>query len=85
MIPNSLKKLAIDALKEQAPPNSVALSFDEKGKTPVKHFGGYKWHFGDKYRVPYNQKVKALFDLFMVENYTLAIDFIATMSGRTLL
>lgn len=58
----------IDALKEKPPPNSVVLSFDEKGKTPVKKFGGRKWCYGKHYRVPYNQKVKALFDLFMVKN-----------------
>lgn len=54
-------------MKECPPPNSVVLSFDEKGKTPVKQYGGVKWNNG-KYHVPYNQKVKALFDLFMVRN-----------------
>jgi transposase len=54
-------------LKENPPPNSVVLSFDEKGKTPVKRFGGMRWLSG-RYFVPYKQKVKALFDLFMVVN-----------------
>ena len=58
----------IDTLIEKAPPNSIVLSFDEKGKTPVKQFGGKKWCNEKYYRIPYNQKVKALFDIFMVMN-----------------
>lgn len=54
-------------MKAKAPPGAVVLSFDEKGKTPVKHYGGKKWG-GGKYRVPYKQKVKGLFDLFAVKN-----------------
>jgi len=46
----------------------VVLSSDEKGKTPVKQFTGVKWCVGKKYRVPYSQKVKAIFDLFMIQN-----------------
>ena len=67
MIQSFIKKLLIDSLKEQAPPGSVVLSFDEKGKTPVKQYGGWKWS-NNGYRVPYNQKVRALFDLFMAVN-----------------
>ena len=44
------------------------LSFDEKGKTPVKHYGGKKWTKEKKYHIPYNQKVKGLFDIVMILN-----------------
>jgi len=63
------KKLVIDALKANAPPGSVVLSFDEKGKTPVKHFEGRAWVCDRKpdgknsvYKVSANQKVKGLVD-----------------------
>ncbi len=36
------KKLWIDSLKEEPPSNSVVLSFDEKGRTPVKQYAGVK-------------------------------------------
>ncbi len=41
------------------------LSFDEKGKTPIKHYGGRRWQADGAYRIPYKQKVKGLFDLFL--------------------
>jgi hypothetical protein len=33
----------IESLIEKSPPNSVVLSFDEKGKTSIKQYGGKKW------------------------------------------
>ena len=53
---------------QKKPQNSVVLSFDEKGRTPVKQFGGIKWTKDNYYRIPYNQKVKGLFDIFMAVN-----------------
>jgi transposase len=55
-------------LKEKAPEGSVVLSFDEKGRTPVKHYGGARWGRDKQYRIPYNQKVKGLFDILAVKN-----------------
>ena len=42
----------IDSLKEHPPPNSAILSFDEKGKTPIKYYGGRKWIAENHYRIP---------------------------------
>lgn len=58
----------IDTLKETCPTNSEVLSFDEKGRTPVKKFGGSMWLSEKYYYIPYNQKVKGLFDLFAAKN-----------------
>jgi len=58
----------IETLKERPPPNSVILSFDEKGKTPIKHFPGKMWTGEKNYRIPYGQKVRGLVDLFAVKN-----------------
>ena len=44
------------------------LSFDEKGKTAIKKYGGLKYVFGGYYHIPYGQKVKGICDLFMVRN-----------------
>lgn len=62
------KKQAIDDLKQNPPKNGVVLSFDEKGKTPVKQYGGTRWQYENKYHVPYRQKVKGLFDIFAAKN-----------------
>lgn len=58
----------IDSLRENPPPNSVVLSFDEKGRTPVKEFSGRKWTIDENYRIPYSQKVKSLVDIFAAKN-----------------
>ena len=58
----------IDFLREHPPLNSVVLSFDEKGKTSIKHYGGRIWTTEDHYRIPYNQRVNGLFDLFAAKN-----------------
>lgn len=44
------------------------LSFDEKGKTAVKKYGGQKYVFKGYYHVPYGQKVKGVCDLFAARN-----------------
>lgn len=44
------------------------LSFDEKGKTAIKQYGGQKFVFGGYYHIPYGQKVKGIMDLFMARN-----------------
>jgi len=44
------------------------LSFDEKGRTPVKQYSGRKWTNEKYYFTPYTQKVKGLFDIFAVKN-----------------
>ena len=44
------------------------LSFDEKGKTAIKKYGGQKYVFGGYYHIPYGQKVKGITDLFMAKN-----------------
>lgn len=44
------------------------LSFDEKGKTAVKMYGGQKYVFGGYHHIPYGQKVKGLCDLFAARN-----------------
>jgi transposase len=46
----------------------VVLSFDEKGKTAVKKYGGQKYCFNGYYHIPYGQKVKGICDLFAVRN-----------------
>ncbi len=63
-------------MKKQPPENSVVLFFDEKGKTPIKHYEGRMW-FDDRdengenaiYKVPDKQKVKGLLDYFAAKNY----------------
>lgn len=50
------------------PENSVVLSFDEKGRTAVKVYGGRKYVFNGYYHTPYGQKVKGLCDLFAARN-----------------
>ncbi len=62
-------------MKRLCPPNSVVLSFDEKGRTPVKHFEGRKWFddrnaYGDNaiYKVATKQKVKGLLDYFAAKD-----------------
>ena len=55
-------------MKEQAPPGSVVLSFDEKGRTPVKKYAGVKWTCDKYYFTPYAQKIKGIFDFFAVKN-----------------
>jgi transposase len=54
----------IDKLLASPPPNSIVLSFDEKGKTPIKRFSGKRWTNDKHYRIPYAQKVKGLVDIF---------------------
>lgn len=44
------------------------LSFDEKGKTAVKKYGGQKYVFQGYYHIPYGQKVKGVCDLFAIRN-----------------
>lgn len=44
------------------------LSFDEKGRTPVKQYPGKKWTQENHYFTPYTQQVKGIFDLFAVKN-----------------
>lgn len=46
----------------------MVLSFDEKGKTAIKKYGGQKFTYAGYYHVPYGQKVKGITDLFMVRN-----------------
>lgn len=55
-------------MKAHAPEGSVVISFDEKGKTPVKRFGGRLWQAAKHYCIPYAQKVKGLFDIFGARN-----------------
>jgi len=62
------KKLAIEQAIACLPDNSVVLSFDEKGKTAIKVYGGQKYVFRGYYHVPYGQKVKGICDLFMARN-----------------
>ena len=50
------------------PENTVVLSFDEKGKTAIKKYGGQKYSFRGYYHTPYGQKVKGITDLFMARN-----------------
>ncbi|MFH1072134.1 MAG: IS630 family transposase [Nanoarchaeota archaeon] len=50
------------------PENSVLLSFDEKGKTAIKKYGGQKYTFKGYYHIPYGQKVRGICDLFMTKN-----------------
>lgn len=46
----------------------MVLSFDEKGKTAVKQYGGQSFKFGGYYHIPYGQKTKGICDLFAVRN-----------------
>ena len=46
----------------------MLLSFDEKGKTAIKVYGGQKYVFTGYYHIPYGQKVKGICDLFMARN-----------------
>jgi len=62
------KKQAIEQAIAYPPPDSVILSFDEKGKTAIKKYGGRKFVFGGYYHIPYGQKVKGICDLFTARN-----------------
>jgi DNA-binding transcriptional MerR regulator len=55
-------------LKEHAPPNSVVLSFDEKGRTPIKQYGGKRWSQDKHYYTPYAQEINGIFDIFAAKN-----------------
>ena len=55
-------------MKEKPPKNSVVLSFDEKGRTPVKHYAGKKWTVEKYIFTPYSQKIKGIFDIFAARN-----------------
>ena len=44
------------------------MSVDEKGRTPIKQYGGKRWSKDKHYYTPYAQKVKGLFDIFAVKN-----------------
>ncbi len=44
------------------------LSFDEKGRTPVKKYGGRKWTDSKYHFIPYSQKIKGIFDIFAAKN-----------------
>lgn len=46
----------------------MVVSFDQKGRTPIKQFGGRKWTNERHYRVSTNQEVKGLFNLFAARN-----------------
>lgn len=46
----------------------MLLSFDEKGKTAIKQYGGQKYVFQGYYHTPYGQKVKGVCDLFAARN-----------------
>lgn len=63
-----IKKQRIEQAIASPPLNSVVLSFDEKGKTAIKTYGGQKYIFGGYYHIPYGQKVKGLCDLFSARN-----------------
>lgn len=44
------------------------ISFDEKGRTPVKQYGGKKWSKDKHYYTSYAQKIKGIFDIFAAKN-----------------
>jgi transposase len=62
------KKFEIEQAIACPPENSVILSFDEKGKTAIKKYGGLKFAFKGYYHIPYGQRVKGICDLFMARN-----------------
>jgi hypothetical protein len=62
------KKKAIEQAISNLPPNSVILSFDEKGKTAIKKYGGQQFKFGGYYHIPYGQKIKGICELFAARN-----------------
>ena len=64
MTKNSIKKILIDKLIASPRPNSHLLSFDEKGRTPIKKFSGRKCTNDKLYKIPHAQKVKGLVDIF---------------------
>ena len=44
------------------------MSFDQKGRTPVKQYGGMKWTLEKHYFTPYVQRIKGIFDIFAAKN-----------------
>lgn len=44
------------------------MSFDEKGKTAIKKYGGQLYKFGGYYHIPYGQRIKGICDLFAARN-----------------
>lgn len=52
----------------KAPENSVVLSFDEKGQTAIKQYGGQKYSQRRYYHIPYGQKVNGICNLFAARN-----------------
>ena len=65
----------IDELTANPPENSIILSFDEKGRTPVKHYEGRKWvdnrdenGVNMLYKTPGKQNVKGLLDYFAAKD-----------------
>lgn len=55
-------------MKNNPPPDSVVLSFDEKGRIAVKQFEGYKWLQDKSYYMPDRQKVRGVMDLIAARN-----------------
>lgn len=72
----------IDKLIASPPPNSVVLSFDEKGKTPIKKFSGRRWTNDKQYRIPYAQKVKGLVGILLHGIHIMNEFIIDSMIGR---
>ena len=52
----------------RAPDNSVVLSYDEKGQTAIKQYGGQSFCFRGYYHIPYGQKVRGICNLFAARN-----------------
>ncbi|MEK6893611.1 MAG: transposase [Nanoarchaeota archaeon] len=52
----------------KAPENSVVLSYDEKGQTAIKQYGGQSFCFRGYSHIPYGQKVRGICDLFAARN-----------------
>ncbi len=46
----------------------MVLSFDEKGKTAIKQYGGQSFCFRGYYHIPYGQKTKGMCDFFAARN-----------------
>ena len=46
----------------------MVLSFDEKGKTAIKEYGGQRYKFGGYFHIPYGQKIKGICELFAARN-----------------
>lgn len=79
------KKQKIEQVIASPPENSVVLSFDEKGKTSIKKYGGQKYTFSGYYQSLMDKKLKVFVIYLVPEMFTTIKDIIGFTIGKIVL